>query len=340
MRTAQFTAPLLVLFALVPSHRLASSATNDVLQVWTKRQIVAMAEGHRIVQDKQFLRELIATPAFPQTVRDIVVEFASSRYQAVLDQYIQGADVPERDLRRVWGDTTVVSGVWDAPIYQEFFAAVRERNKFLPNGSRVRVLACDPPIDWSHVSTIAEAAPSLDRDTYCAALVEREVIARNHRALLLMGEGHVARRNGVGNATKNTVGLIEAKHQNSVFVIVTYLGQYRESAAIEDRLSNGPIPALVSLSDAWPGDLLAAPPRALTRTRVGPGQPPTTETVAVAHPPRFREIADALLYLGPKETLTRSAPEAGHWSPDELDELDRRNQILFGQSLDRSVLFK
>jgi hypothetical protein len=60
----------------------------------------------------------------------------------------------------------------------------------------------------------------------------------------------------------------------------------------------------------------------------------------VAHPPRFREVADALLYLGAKETLTRSVPEAGHWSPDELSELDRRNQVLFGQPLDRGVLFK
>jgi hypothetical protein len=338
MRTAQFTA-LLVLSALVPSNRPASSATSDVLQVWAKRQIVAVAEGHRVVQDKQFLRELIATPAFPKTVSDIVVEFGTSRYQAVLDRYIQGADVTARELRKVWGDTTVVNGLWDAPVYQEFFAAVRERNRSLPKSSRVRVLACDPPIDWSHVSTLADAAPSLDRDAFCAALVEREVIARNHRALLVMGDGHVARRNVAGNATRNTVSLIEAKHPDSVFVIVTYLGQYRESAAIEDRLNNGPIPSLVSLSDAWPGDLLAVPPQAPTRTRVGGGQA-TTETLVVAHPPRFREVADALLYLGAKETLTRSVPEAGHWSPDELSELDRRNQVLFGQPLDRGVLFK
>jgi hypothetical protein len=338
MPTAQFAA-LLVLAAILFAYRPSSSSTSDVLRLWARRQIVAVAEGHRVVQDKQFLRELITTPEFPKTVSDIVVEFGTSRYQAVLDRYIQGDDVPARELRKVWGDTTIVNGLWDAPVYQDFFAAVRERNRSLPKSSRIRVLACDPPIDWSHVATLADAAPSLDRDTYCAALVEREVIARSHRALLVMGDGHLARRNVLGNATRNTVSLIEAKHPDSVFVIVTYLGQYRESAAIEDRLNKGPIPSLVSLSDSWPGDLLAVLPRAPTATRVGPGQA-TTETVVVAHPPRFREVGDALLYLGAKTTLTRSVPESGHWSPDELSELDRRHQVLFGQPLDRGELFK
>jgi hypothetical protein len=151
----------------------------------------------------------------------------------------------------------------------------RERNRSLPKSSRLRVLACDPPIDWSHVSTLADAARRLDRDAFCAALVEREVIVRRHRALPFMGDGHVVHRNLLGNPTGNTVSLIEAKHPDSVFVIVTYLGQYSESAAIENRLNNGPIPTLVSLSDEWPGDLLAVPPehqlpRVLVRGRRRP----------------------------------------------------------------------
>lgn len=321
----------------VVSALMTSSATSDLLQAWATHQIVAVTEGHRLVQDKAFLRELIATPEFPKTVNDIVVEFGTARYQDVLDRYIQGDDVPMSDLRKVWGDTTVVNGVWDAPVYQEFFAAVRERNKGLPKPSRLRVLACDPPIDWNHISTLAEAAPSLDRDGFCSGLVEREVLDRHHKALLVMGDGHIARRTLAGTAARNTVTLIEAKHPDSVFVIFAYFGQFKD---LEKRLNNGPIPALIPLAQAWPGDLLAVPARPPTRMRVGPGAPPKTETLDVTHPPRLRESGDALLYLGAKETLTRSVPDAGHWTPEELSELDRRNQILFGQPLDRGVLFK
>jgi hypothetical protein len=315
------------------------SAIDELLGAWNHHQIVAVAELHRGVEDKRFLARLVAHPGFSKVVTDVAIEFGTARYQSTLDRYINGDDVPLEELRKVWADTTVVNGLWDAPIYAEFLAAVRERNASLPKAGRIRVLACDPPIDWTRVTALAEAAGYLDRDGHCSALVEREVIARRRRALLIMGDAHVARKTITGRTATNTVTRLESKHPGSTFVVLTFAGQFSESPAIEARLATAPVPTLVPFSEAWLGDLLAVPPKPPTRTRVGGGKE-VTETVEVATPPRFREVGDALLYLGPKTSLTRSAPAAGRWTAEELNELDRRHQILFGKPLDRDLPFR
>ena len=315
MRFVPSTTTLALCIVAMPALTSAQSALDSVLRAWDDHQIVAIAEGHRIAEPMRFFEALIGHARFPEI----------------------GADVVPAELRKVWGDTTVVNGPWDAPIYAGFLRAVRDRNASLPERRCVRVLACDPPIDWTRVSTIADAAEYLARDEYCAALVEREVIARGRRALLVMGDAHVARRSITGQPTTNTVSRIEAKHPGATFVVLTDLGQFSESTAIEARLGAGPVPVLIPFSTSWLGELLAVPPRPPTRTRVGGGQA-TAETVAITQPPRFREVGDALLYLGPKESLTRSVPAADSWSPEELQELDRRHRILFGQP--RSLLFR
>jgi hypothetical protein len=40
------------------------------------------------------------------------------------------------------------------------------------------VLACEPPIDWVKVKTVTDRAPYLDRDPFCASVLEHEVPAK------------------------------------------------------------------------------------------------------------------------------------------------------------------
>jgi hypothetical protein len=93
------------------------------------------------------------------------------------------------------------------------------------------------------------------------------------------------------------------------------------------------------LADTWLGALLATPSKAPTRTRLGGGQS-VSETVQIVNPPRLEDAADALLYLGPKSSLTRSTPARQQFTPDDLRELERRNQLLFGLPLDRETLWQ
>ena len=81
------------------------------------------------------------------------MELRSARYQETMDAFVNGAEVLYETLRRVWMDTTQPDAIWDSPIYEEFFRAVREVNSRLPRERRLRVLLGDPPIDWDVVKT-------------------------------------------------------------------------------------------------------------------------------------------------------------------------------------------
>lgn len=314
-------------------------AIEGILSAFDRHSIVAVAEAHRVEQDKAFLLSLIARPEFAAKVNDIVVEFGNARLQRTLDRYMAGRAVPPGELRRVWGDTTVVNGLWDAPVYEQFFAAVRERNRSLTQKQKLRVLACDPPIDWAKVRNLDDAAPFLSRDSFCASVLEREVLARGRRALVVMGDAHISRRHVTGRPLENAITLVEGKHPGSAFVVLTYFGQFRDSALMEERLGTAPIPSLSLLRGAWLGELPSVGPRPPTRTRVGGGQS-ATEQVTGTPPPRLEEVGDALLYLGPKNIFTRSIPSAERFGTDELQELERRHQLLFRVPLDRKALFQ
>jgi hypothetical protein len=314
-------------------------AIRGILSAFSEHSIVAVAEGHRLEQDKAFLLSLIAEPEFALKVNDIVVEFGNARFQPTLDRYMAGRALPPAELRRVWADTTVVNGLWDALVYERFFAAVRERNQSLPKKQKLRVLVCDPPIDWAKVRTLDDAAPFLSRDSFCAAVLEREVLAKGRTALVVLGDGHVSRRHVTGRPLENAIALVERKHPDIAFVVLTYFGQFRDSAMIEERLANGPIPSLSLLRGTWLGGLPNVGPKPPTRTRVGGGRS-ETEQVVITHPPLLEEVADALLYLGPKSIFTRSLPSTERFGTKELHELQRRHQLLFGMPLDREVLFQ
>jgi uncharacterized iron-regulated protein len=327
---------------LLGTQQAPQDARRELLKAWERHTIVAVAEIHRAVEDKDFLLTLIRDAEFSQRVNDIAVEFGNARLQPLLDRYMEGAAVSQAELRQVWRDTTVANGVWDAPVYEQFFAAVRAHNQTLPANRRLRVIGCDPPIDWQQVKTFADAAPSMARDSFCASVLEREVIAKGRKALLIMGDGHVTRRHLTGSPLKNAVTLFEAKHPGAVFVALTYFGQYKDSASIEEQLGGGgrPIPSVSLLRTSPIGKMAATTPKPLTRTRVGPTAAPVTETIVVTDPPRFEDVADALLYLGPKSMFTRSIPSAEAFSPEELRELERRHELLYNSPLDRKMVFQ
>ena len=224
-------------------------------------------------------------------------------------------------------------------MYGRFLTGIRERNRRLPKRQKARVLACDPPIDWSRVQAISDAAPHLRRDSFCASLLEREVYNKGRRALVVMGSAHVTSRHMNADALSNVVTMIEEKYPGSVFTVLTWDGNIKDKPLIEQKLSAAQAPSVTPTRDTWIGALLALPLKAPTRTRVGGGEA-VVEAVKLSNPPTLDQVADALLYLGPSSTLTRSVPAADHFSPDELHELERRHRIMFGLPLDRNALFR
>ncbi|HKQ12639.1 MAG TPA: hypothetical protein VJT80_04355 [Steroidobacteraceae bacterium] len=195
---------LLLCFALglwsarATSHSEASpvDATAGILEAFRSHRLVAIS--HHDDESQAFLRSLISDDRFAATVEDIVVEFGNSRYQDVMDRYQRGERVAPHELERVWQDVTGPNGSFDVPAVEQFFRAVRDKNRSLPEQRRMRVLLGEPPLDWAKVHSKADYIDQLkalgNRDGYAADLIRREVLGKGRRALIVYGALHFQRK--------------------------------------------------------------------------------------------------------------------------------------------------
>src|ERR1043165_8115932 len=119
--------------------------TRALVSAFDQVDIIALGETHQWRLDTELRIAVVRHPDFAKKVRSIVVEFGSTTEQPTLDRYVRGENVSKAQLEQVWKTTTqAANGVWDSPIYREFFTAVREVNLKLPSDSQIRVLGGDP----------------------------------------------------------------------------------------------------------------------------------------------------------------------------------------------------
>jgi hypothetical protein len=232
---------------------------------------------------------VVRDPRFPTLVNDIVVEFGSARYQALMDRFVRGGDVRYEELRKSWQDTTTQHPGWDLPIYEEFFRAVREVNASLPGDQQLRVLLGDPPIDWSIVRTREDVALWLARRGHVVDVIKREVLPKKRRALLLYGDGHLRRyskwRGIAGPAAPTLLNQIEAE---GISVFSIWANTTVELERLQKDVSTWPVPSLTVVRGTRLG-MLDFKYFAGTET-----DPPT----------KMEEQYDAVLYLGPVSSIT------------------------------------
>ena len=127
-------------------------AERAVLAAFDKYEVVGMSAAHGNKDLDDFILHLLRNPVFASKVNDVVVECGNSLYQPTLDRYIAGDDVPLSEVRQVWRNTTQpMCGV--SAFYEELFPLVRRMNQTLPPEKKLRVLAGDPPFDWSKVKS-------------------------------------------------------------------------------------------------------------------------------------------------------------------------------------------
>jgi len=189
---------------------------------------------------------------------------------------------------RAWRDTTQPNDIWDLPIYEEMFRAVRDVNASLPPERQLRLLLGDPPVEWESVRTLEDLNKWGQRDSHAADVVRREVIAKKRRALLVYGDDHFAKRSrapGAGDEwPANLVGQLE-KSGTRVFVVHT-----------ETRMD---LTALQPDVRSWPKPSLAR----LEGTALGGAEYEPTPRL---RPRRMEELFDAVLYLGSPSEITFS----------------------------------
>ena len=188
---------------------------------------MAVPAGHTDSnQTLALLQAILRDPRFPGTVNDIVVEFGSSRYQDLMDRYTRGEDVDEASLRQVWQNAVQAGIALDNPNTAAFFRLVRDLNATLEPARQVRVLLGDPPIDWDNVRSKSDLRKwVVQRDSYPADLVRREVLTRKRRALILYANAHLLRKEILTNydmsdwQAQTIVSLLERPGDVRVFTI-------------------------------------------------------------------------------------------------------------------------
>jgi len=294
------TACLVSAVAAAQQPATPAGPTTVILNALRTHPVVALSEGqHWNLQSHAYRLSLLRDRRLAEAVNDIVVEFGDARYQEVIDRYVAGGDVPSDELRHVWEDTTMTNTVFDMPIYEEFFRTVREVNRSVPAGKRLRVLLGDPPVDWVRISSGDILDLMYTRNAFAADLIRREILAKHRRALLLYADGHLFRK---GEETvpdwmvvkrkpeEPLVSQLERTHPGTVFNIGSPTDA--DLTKFQPDAANWHPPSIVLLKDT----MLGAAPFGAVYGLNGP------EFQHV----RMQDQFDALLYLGPPSSITLS----------------------------------
>lgn len=293
---------------------------NAILEAFKVHNVVALCDGgHGCEQAYAFRVDLIRDPRFAGIVNDIVVESGNSLYQEMMDRFIAGEDIPDTELRQAWQNTTQPHNVWDRPVFELFFREVRNLNAALPKNRQIRVLLGDPPIYWSRIDNAgkySEACRALpDRRRCPAEIIQREVLAKQRRALVVYGAMHFLRHNPywqmkdqeeaerLFNTPPDTiVSLLESRGAKVYSIWST---SNADLAPLQPDVSSWRAPSLTAIHDTILGQasFRSYYPHIAFRRHDGVDEPISVDPIR-SHV--MQEQVDAVLYLGPPSELTWS----------------------------------
>jgi heme-binding uptake protein ChaN (Tiki superfamily) len=225
-----------------------------LISAFDRVDVVALGEDHGEQRDSDLRVALVRHPDFAKKVRFIVVEFGTVSQQSLLDRYIQGEQVAQSQLEQVWKTTRAGrAGVWNSPMYADFFAAVRDVNSKLPGNEQIRVLGGDP------------GPGNRSRDVAAASLLKEQVLEKHGKALVIYGAAHFYRTQGDASpflgAGGGIVQILEVEYPGRTLVVIPIGPPTKRAPAIAgvlapdyqkfDRALKTPTrPVLVSLARA------------------------------------------------------------------------------------------
>lgn len=346
MKHCLVTAALLALLCSAsqaqPVKPTVRPAIDAVLAAFDKHPLVGIGDAHGMAQETDFYAALVGDPRFAAKIKDIVVEFGSAGDQDIMDRYANDQDVPYTELRKIWTDTMG----WAPPPfdlgYANFFAQVRATNQKLGPADRIHVWLGDPPVDWSSLHKREDFKPLTGvRDRYPADLIEREILSRGRKALVIYGTWHFNTDTTLTpliGSDPSLATLVKQKHPDAWFIVVPYTGFMTQNCAtdFESQAQGWTVPAIAtpvantSLDDA----------AFRARCPKGPHEP-MPPAVSKEQAPQlidhFERMmaglgADALLYLGPASSLVQTP----HLADVYLDEDYRKEVVRHMELLGRS----
>jgi hypothetical protein len=319
---------------------VVQGATDGVFAAFREHALVGLSDRHNLAQEGALYVSVIRDPRFAREVGNLVVEFGGASRQGVIDRYVNGESIPYAELRQVWTEVVGWSPGEIGQMYLNLFATVRAVNAELPSRERIRVWLGEPKVDWAQIKTLDDLEPYIwQRDEHAAALIDREILARHKKALIIYGPAHFF---SAPPRPASLGYLIKRDHPGSFFLVATYAGYADPScvARFEAKMKTWTAPVVASpIAGTW---LDAALRDCVDRVRFPPpvpGAPALSseqlarrETVmAKARLEASGALADAFLYLGPSASLTRTPYEQALYLDESyLREATRRRSIVSG----------
>jgi hypothetical protein len=292
---------------------------NGILEAFKTHNVVALCDGGHGCEQAYALRvALIRDPRFADIVSDIVVECGNSLYQGMMDRFVAGEDVPEKELRQAWQNTTQPHDVWDRPVFEGFFREVRAVNASLPKDRQIRVLLGDPPVDWSKINNADEYKATTvmaNRDSCPVEIIQREVLARQRRALVVYGAMHFLRKSPYwqmkdqakaeqrfNKPANSIVSLLESQ---GVKVYSVWSAVLIDLAALHPDVTSWKVPSLVPIHDTPLGAMSFRSyyPHIAITMHNGVAEEISIDPI---RSPVMQEQFDAILYYGRPSELTWS----------------------------------
>ena len=290
----------------ISAQAYPEAAIPAIIGAFNSYEIVAMPAAHGEKDIDDLILSLVRDARFPKTVNDIVVECGNMRLQSILDRYIAGEDISFDEVRHVWRDTTVQQMCGTSGFYEQLFPLIRALNRTLPVDSRLRVVAADPPIDWSKVHSYDDLRPFFDRDGNIASVMEAEVLSRHRKALMLFGYAHLIHGGGPGDG--DAVTRYERHFPGRTFVIGEF-GDY--------DVRNEPFASLSAPGGIWPSLIRTKgssfgklPLDAFIESPIATDKDCNVREAFPADPSHtVADRIDAFLYLGPQRpSLVEETP--------------------------------
>jgi hypothetical protein len=304
---------------------LPRGAVTAIAEVFKTHDVVTLPHGHTR-QAHEFLRALIAAPGVGDAIDDLVVEFGNARYQDLVDRYVRGDDITLAQIQPAWQNAVAPNTIWAD---EQLFEIVRAQNRTRSKDRQLRILLGDSPIDWSTVEARADHFPWLAmRDSFPAALIQTQVLARRRKALVVYGSMHFQRRQIMSNydmsdwRTQTIVSLIERSTPARVFTI---WGIDEDLLGVAPELATWQAPAVAVPRGTALGaaDFAVLVPDRPRMTLKGNALVPLPREQWTTLP--LEDQVDAVLYLGPKSAMIDAeVPARACAAPGFLEERLRR----------------
>ena len=167
-----------------------------------------------------------------------------------------------------------------------------------------------------------------DREGHFVSVIEKEVLSKGRKALLISGTAHLIRC--CLSKVEGVTAAVEKMHPGAVFVVMPHQGFGERNEELEQRLASWPKPGLALVNNTWLGNLSPEAGYPVSKAiRIllpdGSSVPGSTQFQGM----KFQDMADPYLYLGPKASviIDETIPLEVQRDEEYQRELQRRMQL-------------